>query len=73
MALLYCAVVVAEYQKKDPIVQLGDHMIEKGMVDQGKLDAWDKEIKQQVKDHEKWADESPQPEDQLAYEHVFAE
>jgi pyruvate dehydrogenase E1 component alpha subunit len=62
---------VAEYQKKDPITQLGDFMVEHEYVEQVQLDQWDKDIKQEVKEMEKWADESPQPEDQLAYEHVF--
>lgn len=64
---------VAEYQKKDPIIQLGEYLKEHGHAEQENLNEWDKEIKQQVKDIEQWADDSPQPELDLAYQHVFAE
>lgn len=64
---------VAKYQELDPIKQLGDYMTRHKMADDATLTGWDDEVRARVKDIERFADEAAQPEDYLAYEHVFAE
>jgi pyruvate dehydrogenase E1 component alpha subunit len=62
---------VQSFQDNDAIKTLGDFMLKAGHVKQEQLDAWDAETKAQVKEIEATADAAPQPEDALAYEHVF--
>lgn len=61
------------YQEKDPITTHAKLLKKLKLVNDATLDEWNKEIKAQVKEYEKWADESPEPEPELAYQHVYAE
>ena len=62
---------VKEYQGLDPIKQLGDLLVKEKHASEADLKAWDKEAKEAVKAAEKFADESPKPDLNEAWLHVF--
>jgi len=61
------------YQDKDPIITQGKLLKKQKLVDDETLDKWNKETKAKVKEFEKFADESAEPDHDLAYQHVYAE
>lgn len=64
---------VQEYQKKDPIIQLGAVLVENGYATEDELKAWQKEEKQKAKDAEAEAEKMPSPKEADVGKYVFAE
>ena len=64
---------VEEQKKKDPIAQLAARLKEDGTMDQAALDALDAEVRAEVDDAYKFADESPDPEPDALYRDVLAD
>jgi pyruvate dehydrogenase E1 component alpha subunit len=64
---------VEEQKKKDPITQLAERLKEEKALDQAGLDAMDAEIKAQVDEAVKFADESPDPDPAELYNDVLAD
>jgi pyruvate dehydrogenase E1 component alpha subunit len=64
---------VEEQKKKDPITQLAEKLKEDKVIDQAALDAMDAEIRTEVEDAVKFADESPDPELAELYNDVLAD
>jgi len=62
---------VAEYKKIDPITQVKDIILEKKYAKEEDLLKIDKQIKEQVAECEKFADESPYPDKNLMYDIVY--
>ena len=64
---------VKEFQERDPIVQLGKRMVADGICKPEQLKEWDKEMKAQVAEAERKADEAPKPDVKTAWQHVLVE
>lgn len=64
---------VLSYQQQDPISQLEKILSEEKSANTEDFTAWDKQIKQEVKNIEKYADESPRPDQAETWMHVYAE
>jgi pyruvate dehydrogenase E1 component alpha subunit len=64
---------VEEQKKKDPITQLAEKLKEDKVMDQAALDAMDAEIKAQVDEAVKFADESSDPDPAELYTDVLAD
>jgi len=64
---------VEEQKGRDPITQLAGKLKEDGAIDQAALDALDAEIRAEVEDAVKFADESPDPEPDELYKDVLAD
>ena len=64
---------VEEQKKKDPIVQLTQRLRQDGAIDQSGLDALDAEVRAEVEDAVKFADESPDPAPEELTAHVLAD
>ena len=62
---------VEEYRKIDPIIQVKDIILKKKFATQDQLDKIDDDVKQQVLECEKFANESPYPEKSLMYDVVY--
>lgn len=62
---------VEEYKKIDPITQVLDIIKENNYATEEEIKAIDKEVKNMVKECEKFADESPFPEPQQLYDVVY--
>ena len=62
---------VAEYKKIDPITQVKDIILEKKYAKEEDLLKIDKQIKEQVAECEKFADQSPYPNKNLMYDIVY--
>jgi len=63
---------VAEYQEKDPILQLAAHLKANKIAKDSDLEAWDEEAKSKAKAAEDWADQSPDADLSLTFEHNLA-
>jgi TPP-dependent pyruvate/acetoin dehydrogenase alpha subunit len=63
---------VAEWRKKDPIPRFRKELIESEAASQAELDAIDAEIKQEMADAVKFAQESPQPDPATALDYIYA-
>jgi TPP-dependent pyruvate/acetoin dehydrogenase alpha subunit len=63
---------VAEYRKKDPIPRFRDHLIQEEKASQAELDQIDAEVKQEMVDAVKFAQESPQPDPSTATDYIYA-
>jgi len=63
---------VAEYRKKDPIPRFRDHLIQEEKASQVELDQIDAEVKQEMVDAVKFAQESPQPDPSTAMDYIYA-
>jgi pyruvate dehydrogenase E1 component alpha subunit len=64
---------VEEYQKnRDPILRLGRYLVENKIASEEELKEWDQAAKTQVKEAEAFADESPNPPVDEAFEHIYA-
>lgn len=64
---------VEEYRKIDPITQVKDIILEKKFMTEDEIAAVDAEIKVQVAECEKFAEESPYPEKSVMYDAVYEE
>jgi len=64
---------VEEQKKKDPIAQLSARLKADGTLDQAAFDALDTEIRAEVEDAYRFADESPDPEPDALYRDVLAD
>ena len=64
---------VEEQKKKDPIAQLAHRLRQDGAIDQAGLDALDAEVRAEVEDAVKFADESPDPAPEELTAHVLAD
>ncbi|MEZ4743312.1 MAG: pyruvate dehydrogenase (acetyl-transferring) E1 component subunit alpha [Bdellovibrionota bacterium] len=64
---------VEEYQKLDPILQLGEMLIEQKLANADDLKNWQREAKEVVKAAEVEAESSPFPKNSDAERYVFAE
>lgn len=64
---------VQDFQKKDPILQLASVLREKKLAGDKELTEWDEIIKAEVKEAERFADESPAPELAELWQHVLVE
>jgi pyruvate dehydrogenase E1 component alpha subunit len=63
---------VEEWRKKDPIPRFRTELIDSGQASQEELDAIDAEIKQEMADAVKFAQESPQPDPATALDYIYA-
>jgi TPP-dependent pyruvate/acetoin dehydrogenase alpha subunit len=63
---------VAEWRKNDPIPRFRKQLIENGSASEAELDAIDAEIKQEMVEAEKFAQESPQPDPATAMDYIYA-
>jgi pyruvate dehydrogenase E1 component alpha subunit len=63
---------VQDYQKRDPIIQLGELLKKEHGLSDEDLKEIDKEAKSRSKEAEKFADEAPEPEIELATAHNYA-
>jgi TPP-dependent pyruvate/acetoin dehydrogenase alpha subunit len=63
---------VEEYRKKDPIPRFRSYLIEEEKASQEELDTIDAEIKQEMADAVKFAQESPQPDPATAMDYIYA-
>ncbi len=63
---------VAEWRKKDPIPRFRKELIESEAASQAELDAIDAEIKQEMAEAVKFAQESPQPDPATALDYIYA-
>jgi pyruvate dehydrogenase E1 component alpha subunit len=63
---------VREYRKKDPIPRFRTYMLEGQKASQAELEAIDTEIKQELVDAVKFAQESPQPDPSTAMDYIYA-
>jgi pyruvate dehydrogenase E1 component alpha subunit len=64
---------VEEQKKKDPIAQLFQHLRQDGAIDQAAYDALEAEVKAEVDEAVKFADESPDPAPEELTTHVLAD
>src|SRR5258706_1684631 len=64
---------VEEQKKKDPITQLAEKLKEEKVIDQSALDAMDAEVRAEVDEAVKFADESPDPDPAELYTNVLAD
>jgi pyruvate dehydrogenase E1 component alpha subunit len=64
---------VEEQKKKDPIAQLFQHLRQDGAIDQTGYDALEAEVKAEVDEAVKFADESPDPAPEELTTHVLAD
>jgi TPP-dependent pyruvate/acetoin dehydrogenase alpha subunit len=63
---------VAEWRKKDPIPRFRKELIKNGSASEAELDAIDAEIKQEMVEAVKFAQESPQPDPATAMDYIYA-
>lgn len=63
---------VEEWRKKDPIPRFRKYLIENEKASQAELDAIDAEIKQEMVEAVKFAQESPQPDPATAMDYIYA-
>jgi pyruvate dehydrogenase E1 component alpha subunit len=63
---------VAEWRKNDPIPRFRKQLIENGSASEAELDAIDAEIKQEMAEAVKFAQESPQPDPATAMDYIYA-
>jgi pyruvate dehydrogenase E1 component alpha subunit len=63
---------VNEYRKKDPIPRFRDYLIREEKASQAELDRIDAEVKQELVDAVKFAQESPQPDPSTAMDYIYA-
>jgi pyruvate dehydrogenase E1 component alpha subunit len=56
---------------RDPIRRLSQHLIEAGMLDQAKLDAFDQEVLAEIDAAVEFAEQSPLPAAEAALDDIF--
>jgi pyruvate dehydrogenase E1 component alpha subunit len=64
---------VAEYQKRDPIIQLGELIKKNKFATDEELKGWDKQIREELQGIEDFAEQSPKPPLEDAWKHVYAD
>lgn len=65
---------VVEYQtNRDPIRTHAEYLLKNGLATEDELKAWDDEAKRLAKEAEDFADQSPNPPIEEAFEHVYAQ
>ncbi len=64
---------VVEYQKRDPLTVLANHMKQQEMIDDDGIKAIDEEVQEEVKQAQEFAESSPEPEMDQLYTDVYAE
>ncbi|MGB0777330.1 MAG: pyruvate dehydrogenase (acetyl-transferring) E1 component subunit alpha [Flavobacteriaceae bacterium] len=64
---------VEEYKKLDPINQVKETILENGYATEDQIKEWDKEVKDKVKECEKFAEESPFPDLSVMHDVVYAQ
>lgn len=64
---------LGEYKDRDPIVQLKHYIMEHELATQDELDDIDKRMKARVKEAVEFAENSPHPDPQALYKHVYKE
>ena len=64
---------VEEYKKLDPITQVKNVILEKGYATEEQIKEWDKEVKDKVRECEKFAEESPFPDKSVLHDVVYAQ
>ena len=64
---------VEEYRKIDPITQVKDIILKKKYLSEEEIATIDAEVKAQVAECEKFAEESPYPEKSVMYDAVYEE
>src|ERR671932_455171 len=62
---------VAEWRQRDPIPNFADRLVREGMLEEGGLDAIDRDVTSLVDDAVAFADRSPFPEPQSLYDHIY--
>lgn len=60
-------------RKKDPILKFKAHLIEKGIATEAELDEMDTKSKESVEEAVKFAQSSPEPSFESAFEDIFAD
>jgi pyruvate dehydrogenase E1 component alpha subunit len=63
---------IEKYQERDPIKLFSASLLEENVVDQKKLDEIDQQVREEVEDAFKFADESPLPDPEELYTDVYA-
>ncbi len=63
---------VQEWRKKDPIPRFRNYLLEKGIASERELSAIEAEVKQEIADAVKFAQESPQPDPATAMDYIYA-
>jgi pyruvate dehydrogenase E1 component alpha subunit len=63
---------VAEWRTKDPIPRFRNYLVENERASHVELDAIDTEIKQEMADAVKYAQESPAPDPATALDYIYA-
>jgi TPP-dependent pyruvate/acetoin dehydrogenase alpha subunit len=63
---------VEEYRKKDPIIRFHKYLVGEKKASKSELDAIDEEIKQEMADAVKFAQESPQPDPATTMDYIYA-
>jgi pyruvate dehydrogenase E1 component alpha subunit len=64
---------IKEWQGRDPILSLGEHMKRQQVLNDREIEEIDKEITGQVEDAVRFAEESPEPDTKSLYDNVYAE
>ena len=64
---------VEEYRRRDPIRILADRMKAGGLLDDAAMEALEAEVREEVEDAYRFADESPDPEPSALYTDVYAD
>ena len=64
---------IKEWQGRDPILKLGEHMKQQKILTDQDLEKVDEEVTAQVEDAVKFAEESPEPDPKQLYRDVYAE
>src|SRR5438132_5186823 len=64
---------IKEWQTRDPILSLGEHMKKQKMLSDAEIHRIDEEITAQVEDAVKFAEESPDPDPRDLYRDVYAD
>jgi pyruvate dehydrogenase E1 component alpha subunit len=63
---------IEKYQERDPIKLFSASLVEQKIIDEKGLAAIDKEVREEVEDAVRFADESPLPESEELYTDVYA-
>jgi pyruvate dehydrogenase E1 component alpha subunit len=63
---------IEKYQERDPIKLFSASLLEEKLTDEKALEAIDKQVREEVEDSFKFADESPLPDPEELYTDVYA-
>jgi pyruvate dehydrogenase E1 component alpha subunit len=64
---------IKEWQTRDAILSLGEHMKKQKMLDDQEIQKIDEEVTAQVEEAVKFAEESPEPDPKDLYRDVYAD